>query len=132
MVCARADYKVEQTLNEGQNLLDQLALLIKNAFGQDVSPDNRRHVIHVQQMMESLQDRKLKCDDLAEVRRLKLTQIMQLRKCEGEADQVRLFPCHCIGCFTRKYRRRPASRSNMSKFRFPLAVLSSIKMIKYI
>ncbi len=82
------DAQCEQTLNEGQNLLDQLALLSKNAFGQDVSPDNRRHVDHVQQEMVKIQERKLKTDDLAEVRKLKLQQNKQMWTCEGDADQV--------------------------------------------
>ena len=52
----------EQTLNEGQSLLDQLALPVKNAFGKDITPDNKLHIAHVQKMMEDLQVRKwLKC-----------------------------------------------------------------------
>ena len=45
----------EQTLNEGQSLLDQLALPVKNAFGKDITPDNKPHIEHVQKMMEDLQ-----------------------------------------------------------------------------
>ena len=45
----------DQTLNEGQSLLDQLALPVKNAFGKDITPDNKPHIEHVQKMMEDLQ-----------------------------------------------------------------------------
>lgn len=45
----------EQTLNEGQNLLDLLSLPIKNAFGLDVTPDPQEHIEHVQNLMEDLQ-----------------------------------------------------------------------------
>ena len=35
------DRTAKQAYDEGQNLLDQLCLPTKNAFGQDISPDNR-------------------------------------------------------------------------------------------
>ena len=82
------DLAAEQTLNEGQNLLDLLSLPIKNAFGHDVTPDPKKHIEHVQKMMEALQERKLRCDELADVRKLKLQQILQLCICERDADQV--------------------------------------------
>ncbi len=128
----------EQTLNEGQSLLDQLALPVKNAFGKDVTPDNKGHIAHVQKMMEDLQvqvsnqltrislpqvpemrvvgvmknsntnrtnlklfwklyfifsviqERKLRCDELSDVRKLKLQQILQMLTCERDTEQVRV------------------------------------------
>ncbi len=79
----------EQTLNEGQSLLDQLALPVKNAFGKDVSHDNKARIEHVQRLMGDLQERKLRCDELADVRKLKLQQILQMLTCERDAEQVR-------------------------------------------
>jgi hypothetical protein len=68
---------------------------IKNAFGKDITPDNREHIERIKRMLEELQERKSRCDELADVRRLKLQQLLQLRTCERDCDQVRagLFPC---------------------------------------
>ena len=78
----------QQTINEGQNLLDQMALPIKNAFGKNITPDYSRHFKNVEKQIEELQERKLRCDELSDVRTLKLQQILQLRTCERDADQV--------------------------------------------
>ena len=76
-------------MSEGQSLLDQLSLPVKNALGKDVSPDNKGHMTHVQNLLDELQERKMRADELADVRKLKLQQILQLRTCERDADQVR-------------------------------------------
>ncbi|CAH1789041.1 unnamed protein product, partial [Owenia fusiformis] len=78
----------KQILTEGQNLLDTMALPVKNAFGKDITPDYSRERAHVQQTLDSLQERKMRCDELADVRKLKLQQILQLRTCERDADQA--------------------------------------------
>ena len=78
----------EQTLNEGQNLLDLLSLPLKNAFGHSLNPDHKAHIEHVQKLLEEIQERKVRCDELADVRKLKLQQLLQLRTCERDADQV--------------------------------------------
>lgn len=80
----------EQAINEGQNLLDQLSLPVKNAFGQDVSPDNSKHTEHVEELLGLLQERRAQAEDLAQARRLKLQQLRQLTKCETDAEQVSL------------------------------------------
>ncbi len=85
----------EQTLNEGQSLLDQLALPVKNAFGKDVSHDNKARIEHVQRLMGDLQERKLRCDELADVRKLKLQQILQMLTCERDAEQVVIY-LNCV------------------------------------
>ncbi|KAK2186677.1 hypothetical protein NP493_191g00009 [Ridgeia piscesae] len=61
----------EQTFDEGQNLLDQLSLPVKNASGQDVTPDNRPHMERVERILASLRDRKSRCDELADMKYLK-------------------------------------------------------------
>ncbi|ELT90999.1 hypothetical protein CAPTEDRAFT_196990 [Capitella teleta] len=78
----------EQAVNEGQNLLDQLSLPVKNAFGQDVSPDNSKHTEHVEMLLGRLQARRGEAEEFAQVRRLKLQQLQQLKKCEGDAEQA--------------------------------------------
>ncbi|GFS02477.1 SEC14 domain and spectrin repeat-containing protein 1 [Elysia marginata] len=77
-----------QSLNEGQSLLDEMSRPIKNAFGKDISPDFSRQVKHVNKKLEELQERKMRCDELADVRKLKLQQLLQLRTCERDTDQA--------------------------------------------
>ena len=81
--------KASQVLSEGQILLDQLLLPVKDAKGQDVTPaDRKQQVSLVDDTVGGVQQRKVHCDELAEVRRLKLQQLLQLRTCERDIDQV--------------------------------------------
>jgi hypothetical protein len=75
-------------MQDGHSLLDEMSRPIKNASGKDISPDYAGQIKHVNQRLEELQERKMRCDDLAEVRKLKLQQILQLRTCEKDAEQV--------------------------------------------
>lgn len=77
-----------QTLNDGQSLLDEMSRPVKNAMGKDITPDYSSQIKHIQKRLEDLQERKLRCDELSDVRKLKLQQILQLRTCERDADQV--------------------------------------------
>lgn len=77
-------------MGDGQSLLDEMSRPIKNASGKDITPDYSRHIKHINQSLEELQERKLRCDELADVRKLKLQQILQLCTCEHDAEQVKL------------------------------------------
>ena len=50
----------ELTVKEGQVLLDLLSMLLKNAFGEDVTPDYTRDKARLNQMLNDLQERKLR------------------------------------------------------------------------
>ena len=81
--------KAGQALSEGQILLDQLLLPVKDAKGQDVTPaDRKQQVALVDDTVGTVQQRRGRCDELSEVRRLKLQQLLQLRTCERDIDQV--------------------------------------------
>lgn len=69
-------------------MLNQLCLPVKNAFGHDISPDRKQQLYGIEAMVDSLQDRRARCQDLADVRKLKLQQILQLRTCDQDAEQV--------------------------------------------
>jgi len=77
-------------LSEGQILLDQLLLPVKDSKGQDVTPADIRHrqVSQVNDAVGTVQRHKERCDELSDVRRLKLKQLLQLRSCEQDVDQV--------------------------------------------
>lgn len=87
--------KAGRAANEGKLLLDQLMLPVKDATGQDTTPSNRKlHVASVEETLAMVQQRKLRCDELIEVRRLKLQQLLHLRTCEHDAEQVSLEECN--------------------------------------
>ncbi|ESO86303.1 hypothetical protein LOTGIDRAFT_129439 [Lottia gigantea] len=87
-MCQAIDHAAQQTLNDGQSLLDEMSRPIKNAFGKDITPDYDGHIKRINQKLEDLQERKMRCDELADVRKLKLQQILQLRTCERDADKA--------------------------------------------
>jgi len=83
--------KAGQVLSEGHILLDQLLLPVKDAKGQDVTPpDRKQQVALVDETVAAVQQRQVRCDELTEVRRLKLHQLLQLRTCERDINQVNI------------------------------------------
>ena len=101
----------EQTVNDGQSLLDEMSRPIKNAFGKDITPDYAAHIKRIRRSLEELQERKMRCDELADVRRLKLQQLLQLRTCERDCDQVRESQTLCLLRSGETYRNlRPLRR----------------------
>jgi len=64
-------------------------LPVKDATGQDVTPANRRgHVASVEATVDVIQQRRQRCEELIDVRRLRLQQLLHLRTCERDAEQV--------------------------------------------
>lgn len=86
--CKEIDSLANQTLNDGQSLLDEMSRPMKNSSGVDITPNYSNQIKHINKSVEDLQERKLRCDELADVRRLKLQQILQLFTCERDADQA--------------------------------------------
>ncbi|XP_029461767.1 SEC14 domain and spectrin repeat-containing protein 1 isoform X2 [Rhinatrema bivittatum] len=72
---------------KGQGLLDQITNQASWAYGKDVSIENKENVDHIQGIMEDMQLRKQRCEDMVDVRRLKMLQMVQLFKCEEDASQ---------------------------------------------
>ncbi|TRY92242.1 hypothetical protein DNTS_029080 [Danionella cerebrum] len=78
-----------QTLREkGQVLLDQMSTQTTFSYGKDVGVENKENIDHVQSVMEDMQLRKQRCEDMVDVRRLKMLQMVQLFKCEEDASQA--------------------------------------------
>ncbi|VDO93518.1 unnamed protein product [Soboliphyme baturini] len=73
---------------EGQNLQQYLGLKESNSLGHEVTRDYFPAIIHVTQTVNALKDRKQRCNDLADVRRLKLQQMLQLFTCENDVEQA--------------------------------------------
>ena len=81
----------EQTLKEGITLIELLRAPVTNIRGEDVTPEYTSSVAHVQNTLDELRERKQRSDELSDVRRIKLQQLLQLRTCEGDAEQVCIF-----------------------------------------
>ncbi|CAL1540820.1 unnamed protein product, partial [Lymnaea stagnalis] len=86
--CDACDKVAQESLNDGQSLLDEMSRPIKNAFGKDITPDYANKIKYINKKLEELQERKMRCDELADVRKLKLQQLLQLRTCERDTDQA--------------------------------------------
>uniref|UniRef100_A0A8C1SDD5 SEC14 and spectrin domains 1 n=1 Tax=Cyprinus carpio TaxID=7962 RepID=A0A8C1SDD5_CYPCA len=79
-----------QSLREkGQVLLDQMSTQTSFSYGKDdVSIENKENIDHIHNVMEDMQLRKQRCEDMVDVRRLKMLQMVQLFKCEEDASQA--------------------------------------------
>ncbi|KAF3824326.1 hypothetical protein GH733_008611, partial [Mirounga leonina] len=72
---------------KGQGLLDQISNQASWAYGKDVTIENKENVDHIQGVMEDMQLRKQR-QNMVDVRRLKMLQMVQLFKCEEDAAQA--------------------------------------------
>ncbi|KAM6131965.1 LOW QUALITY PROTEIN: SEC14 domain and spectrin repeat-containing protein 1 [Phoenicopterus ruber ruber] len=81
------DLGLQGLREKGQSLLDQISNQASWAYGKDVTIENR-NVDHIQGVMEDMQLRKQRCEDMVDVRRLKMLQMVQLFKCEEDAAQA--------------------------------------------
>ncbi|XP_042587674.1 SEC14 domain and spectrin repeat-containing protein 1 [Cyprinus carpio] len=78
-----------QSLREkGQVLLDQMSTQTSFSYGKDVGIENKENIDHIHSVMEDMQLRKQRCEDMVDVRRLKMLQMVQLFKCEEDASQA--------------------------------------------
>ncbi|XP_067300529.1 SEC14 domain and spectrin repeat-containing protein 1 [Pseudorasbora parva] len=78
-----------QSLREkGQVLLDQMSTQTSFSYSKDVGVENKDNIDHIHSVMEDMQLRKQRCEDMVDVRRLKMLQMVQLFKCEEDASQA--------------------------------------------
>ncbi|KAH0510982.1 SEC14 domain and spectrin repeat-containing protein 1 [Microtus ochrogaster] len=99
------DVGLQGLREKGQGLLDQISNQASWAYGKDVTIENKENVDHIQGVMEDMQLRKQRqksmlssrgfviqyrprCEDMVDVRRLKMLQMVQLFKCEEDASQA--------------------------------------------
>ena len=63
---------------------------VANTRGDDVTPDYSKGIAHVRLTLDELRERKLRTDELCDVRRIKLQQLLQLKQSERDAEQVEI------------------------------------------
>ncbi|XP_027146826.1 SEC14 domain and spectrin repeat-containing protein 1 isoform X1 [Larimichthys crocea] len=75
---------------KGALLLEQMCSQPSWSLEETESPAGEQHdnVQHIQAVMEEMQLRKQRCEDMVDVRRLKMLQMVQLFKCEEDALQA--------------------------------------------
>lgn len=78
----------ENAMQEGNRLLDNLVLPVKNALGKDITPDYSAQTNHVQKLLDRLETKMTHCSEVVEVRRMRLKQMVQIYTCEVDAKQV--------------------------------------------
>ncbi|XP_033111497.1 triple functional domain protein-like [Anneissia japonica] len=85
--CHAVALSIEQTEREGDRLLDLLSSPIRNAFGKDITPNCENQKSHVTTSIHEINKQKKQVNELADLWKLKLQQILQLRTCEEDAVQ---------------------------------------------
>ena len=78
----------EETLRDALALQELMTSSVVDMRGENVTPDYSRGVAHVRMTLDELRERKLRTDELCDVRRIKLQQLLQLRQSERDAEQV--------------------------------------------
>lgn len=86
-ISARAYMEV---MDEGKSFLELLAATELNSHNKEVTRDYLPGIVHVKGLLADVEDRNNRCSDLADMRRLKLQQILQLFTYEKDAKQVQL------------------------------------------
>jgi hypothetical protein len=82
------DKVYENLMNEGQKFFEELNRPEINLLGHEVTRDYLPGAKLVKHVLEEVVDRKKRCAELVDVRRLKLQQILQLFTSEQDAEQV--------------------------------------------
>ena len=80
----------EDTLRDALAAQELMTSPVANTRGDDVTPDYSKGIAHVRLTLDELRERKLRTDELCDVRRIKLQQLLQLKQSERDAEQVKI------------------------------------------
>ena len=78
----------EETLRDALAAQELMTCPVVDMRGDDVTPDYSKGIAHVRLTLDELRERKLRTDELCDVRRIKLQQLLQLKQSERDAEQV--------------------------------------------
>lgn len=79
----------EDTLRDALAVQELMTSPMSNMRGDDVTQDYGKGIAHVRLTLDELRERKLRTDELCDVRRIKLQQLLQLKQSERDAEQVK-------------------------------------------
>ena len=83
----------DQTFKAGNQIISLANEKLFSATGSDITPDFTDTIRHCQTVLDELNERKQRSDELSEVRKLRLQQCLQLKTCERDAEQVSFNTC---------------------------------------
>uniref|UniRef100_A0A0N5AV56 CRAL-TRIO domain-containing protein n=1 Tax=Syphacia muris TaxID=451379 RepID=A0A0N5AV56_9BILA len=75
-------------VDTGISFIDELCVDESNSVGRAIARDYSAAVVHIRSKMHETRDRRRRCQDLLDVRRLKLQQLLQLYTCENDGEQA--------------------------------------------
>ena len=76
-------------LREGRGIIEAFEIPLTDAQGLEVKClDSPSITAHFRNTMDDLIERRRRSDELCDLRKLKLQQILQLKSCEKDTDQV--------------------------------------------
>ena len=78
----------QDTLRDGLGVLELMRSPPASVYTEDVRPDYNKGIMHIQNILDELKERKLRTDELCDVRRIRLQQLLQLKQSDQDAEQV--------------------------------------------
>lgn len=80
-----------EVVKTGVSFIDDLCIDESNASGRAVARDYSPGIVHIKERLDETRDRRRRCQSLADVRRLKVQQLLQLYTCEKDGQQAVLW-----------------------------------------
>ncbi|KHN84874.1 SEC14 domain and spectrin repeat-containing protein 1 [Toxocara canis] len=75
-------------MDSGVAFIDELCVDESNSSGRAVTRDYSTGIVHVRERLEETRERRRRCQDLVDLRRLKVQQLLQLYTCEKDGEQA--------------------------------------------
>ncbi|VDP12251.1 unnamed protein product [Onchocerca flexuosa] len=75
----------------GISFIDELCIYESNSVGRPITRDYSAGIVHIREILEESRGRRRRCQNLADVRRLKIHQLLQLYTCEEDGQQAVLW-----------------------------------------
>uniref|UniRef100_A0A8R1TWB6 CRAL-TRIO domain-containing protein n=1 Tax=Onchocerca volvulus TaxID=6282 RepID=A0A8R1TWB6_ONCVO len=75
----------------GISFIDELCIYESNSVGRPITRDYSAGIVHIREILEESRGRRRRCQNLADVHRLKIHQLLQLYTCEEDGQQAVLW-----------------------------------------
>uniref|UniRef100_A0A0R3RUR7 CRAL-TRIO domain-containing protein n=1 Tax=Elaeophora elaphi TaxID=1147741 RepID=A0A0R3RUR7_9BILA len=94
-------------VTSGISFIDELCIDESNSMGRSITRDYSAGIVQIREILEESRGRRRRCQNLAEVRRLKIHQLLQLYTCEEDGQQVVLWIKELYETLVRGYNEMP-------------------------
>uniref|UniRef100_A0A915PZX7 CRAL-TRIO domain-containing protein n=1 Tax=Setaria digitata TaxID=48799 RepID=A0A915PZX7_9BILA len=102
-------------INSGISFIDQLCVDESNSMCKPIAGDYSAGIFHIRGRLEETRGRRRRCQNLADVRKLKIQQLLQLYTCERDGHQVVLWIEELYETLINEYN---TTRYDIERFRF--------------